>query len=257
MPYHPPGRQPCDRQLQCGAGWIFQRAACLFRGRRSMRLDAAGKNRKDYTVTLDTGETTCRSTASLCRTPEVLPHLGDALRHVGRKHQRPERAAHLHHFACLRLHPAFPDADLSAVLFPDPPAAAGAGKARQAALEASKAKSEFLANMSHDIRTPMNAIVGMTAIATAHIDDRKQVQNCLRKISLSSRHCLGSSTMCWTCPKSSGKLTLTLEAISLKKKLLKALSASYNPQIKTKKQNFDVHIENITIGKTYIATASA
>lgn len=42
-------------------------------------------------------------------------------------------------------------------------------KARQAALEANKAKSEFLANMSHDIRTPMNAIVGMTAIATAHL----------------------------------------------------------------------------------------
>ena len=44
-------------------------------------------------------------------------------------------------------------------------------KARQAALEANKTKSEFLANMSHDIRTPMNAIVGMTAISTAHIDD--------------------------------------------------------------------------------------
>ena len=55
-------------------------------------------------------------------------------------------------------------------------------RARQAALEANKAKSEFLANMSHDIRTPMNAIVGMTAIATAHIDDRQQIQNCLRKI---------------------------------------------------------------------------
>ena len=40
--------------------------------------------------------------------------------------------------------------------------------ARQAALEANKAKSEFLANMSHDIRTPMNAIVGMTAIASPH-----------------------------------------------------------------------------------------
>ena len=39
--------------------------------------------------------------------------------------------------------------------------------ARQKAVESSKAKSEFLANMSHDIRTPMNAIVGMTAIATA------------------------------------------------------------------------------------------
>ena len=54
-------------------------------------------------------------------------------------------------------------------------------KARQTALESSKAKSEFLANMSHDIRTPMNAIVGMTAIATAHMDDREQVQSCLRK----------------------------------------------------------------------------
>ena len=64
-------------------------------------------------------------------------------------------------------------------------------KARQTALEANKAKSEFLANMSHDIRTPMNAIVGMTAIATAHMDDRKQVENCLRKITLSSKHLLG------------------------------------------------------------------
>ena len=45
--------------------------------------------------------------------------------------------------------------------------------------------------MSHDIRTPMNAIVGMTAIATAHIDDQNQVQNCLRKIALSSKHLLG------------------------------------------------------------------
>ena len=47
-------------------------------------------------------------------------------------------------------------------------------KARQAATEASRAKSDFLANMSHDIRTPMNAIVGMTAIAAAHIDDRER-----------------------------------------------------------------------------------
>ncbi|MDE6846597.1 MAG: response regulator, partial [Lachnospiraceae bacterium] len=40
-------------------------------------------------------------------------------------------------------------------------------EARQVAVQATKAKSEFLSNMSHDIRTPMNAIVGMTAIATA------------------------------------------------------------------------------------------
>ena len=48
-----------------------------------------------------------------------------------------------------------------------------------------------MANMSHDIRTPMNAIVGMTAIAMTHADDREQVQNCLKKIMLSSKHLLG------------------------------------------------------------------
>ena len=59
-------------------------------------------------------------------------------------------------------------------------------------MQATKAKSEFLSNMSHDIRTPMNAIVGMTAIATAHINDKEQVQNCLKKIALSGKHLLGS-----------------------------------------------------------------
>ena len=60
-------------------------------------------------------------------------------------------------------------------------------EARKKAEESDRLKMAFLANMSHDIRTPMNAIVGMTAIATAHIDDQKQVQNCLRKITLSSK----------------------------------------------------------------------
>lgn len=44
--------------------------------------------------------------------------------------------------------------------------------------------------MSHDIRTPMNAILGMTAIATTHIDDRERVLDCLKKIGLSSNHLL-------------------------------------------------------------------
>ena len=47
--------------------------------------------------------------------------------------------------------------------------------------QASSAKSQFLSNMSHDIRTPMNAIVGMTAIATAHLDDRDRVWNVCAK----------------------------------------------------------------------------
>ena len=64
-------------------------------------------------------------------------------------------------------------------------------KAQREAESANKAKSEFLSNMSHDIRTPMNAIVGMTAIATANIDNKQQVQNCLKKITMSSKHLLG------------------------------------------------------------------
>ncbi|MCA5959421.1 hypothetical protein LC724_00945 [Blautia sp. RD014234] len=49
------------------------------------------------------------------------------------------------------------------------------------AMAASRAKSQFLSNMSHDIRTPMNAIVGMAAIAAAHLNDRDRVAECLKK----------------------------------------------------------------------------
>ena len=64
-------------------------------------------------------------------------------------------------------------------------------EARRTAEHANRAKSEFLSNMSHDIRTPMNGIVGMTAIANANIGNIQQVQTCLKKIDLSSRHLLG------------------------------------------------------------------
>ena len=56
--------------------------------------------------------------------------------------------------------------------------------------QANHAKTNFLNNMSHDIRTPMNAIVGFTAMAAAHLDNKEQVQDYLKKISISSRHLL-------------------------------------------------------------------
>ncbi len=55
---------------------------------------------------------------------------------------------------------------------------------------ASRAKSVFLSNMSHDIRTPMNAIVGFTALALTHIDHREQVEEYLGKIMTSGNHLL-------------------------------------------------------------------
>lgn len=64
-------------------------------------------------------------------------------------------------------------------------------KARQEAMEANKAKSQFLSSMSHDIRTPMNAIVGMTEIALKNIQESERVEDCLRKVKLSSKHLLG------------------------------------------------------------------
>ncbi len=59
-----------------------------------------------------------------------------------------------------------------------------------AAEHANRAKTTFLNNMSHDIRTPMNAIVGFTALAASHIDNKEQVQDYLSKISVSSQHLL-------------------------------------------------------------------
>ncbi len=62
--------------------------------------------------------------------------------------------------------------------------------ALEQANRASRAKSVFLSNMSHDIRTPMNAIIGFTALATTHIDQRDQVEGYLKKIMTSGNHLL-------------------------------------------------------------------
>lgn len=123
--------------------------------------------------------------------------------------------------------------------------------ARKDALKATKAKSEFLSNMSHDIRTPMNAIIGMTAIAVTHIDDKEQVQHCLRKITLSGKHLLGLINDVLDMSKiESGKMTLTAERISLRD-AVESVVGIIQPQIKGKEQNFNVHIDNITVEDVY------
>ena len=63
-------------------------------------------------------------------------------------------------------------------------------EALQRANRANEAKSLFLSNMSHDIRTPMNAIIGFTTLATNHIDDVERVEDYLNKIQASSTHLL-------------------------------------------------------------------
>lgn len=61
----------------------------------------------------------------------------------------------------------------------------------RAAEDMSRAKSDFLARMSHNMRTPMNAILGMASIALSHPDDGAQVQDCLENISASGNQLLG------------------------------------------------------------------
>ena len=63
-------------------------------------------------------------------------------------------------------------------------------QALAAAKQASKAKTTFLNSMSHDIRTPMNAIIGFTTLAQAHLEDHDRVKDYLSKISTSSDHLL-------------------------------------------------------------------
>ena len=119
-------------------------------------------------------------------------------------------------------------------------------EARQMAEHANRAKSEFLSNMSHDIRTPMNAIVGMTAIATANIDNRQQVQNCLKKITLSSRHLLGLINDVLDMSKiESGKMTLNYDQVSLREVMEGIVNIS-QPQVRAKKQQFNVSIHDIS-----------
>ena len=124
-------------------------------------------------------------------------------------------------------------------------------EARESAEHANKAKSEFLSNMSHDIRTPMNAIVGMTAIATANIDNPQQLQNCLKKIALSSKHLLGLINDVLDMSKiESGKMTLNMDQVSLRE-VMDSIVGIIQPQVKAKKQHFDVFIHDISTENVY------
>ena len=82
--------------------------------------------------------------------------------------------------------------------------------------QATLAKREFLFNMCHDIRTPMNAIIGFTALAQTHIDDRGQVEDYLKKISVSSQHLLSLINDVLDMSRiESGKVTLEAKPVHL------------------------------------------
>ena len=117
--------------------------------------------------------------------------------------------------------------------------------AYRAAENASRAKTEFLSNMSHDIRTPMNAIVGLTAIAGANIESQDRVVECLGKITKSSRHLLGLINEVLDMARiESGRMSLAEEDFSLPE-LVDNLLTLTKPAIDEHHHQLEVHVEHI------------
>ncbi len=90
-------------------------------------------------------------------------------------------------------------------------------RAAQDAERANKAKTDFLSTVSHDIRTPMNAVIGMTDIAKNHLDDKAYVEDCLNKVSMAGNHLLTLINDILDISKvESGKMAITMHRFSLR-----------------------------------------
>lgn len=117
--------------------------------------------------------------------------------------------------------------------------------AYDAANRANRAKSEFLSRMSHDIRTPMNAIIGMTSIAANHMSDSDRLKDCLNKITISSKHLLNLINEVLDMSKiESGKVNLAEEEFILPD-LVQDLLTMVRPSIEEKHHSLIVHIEHV------------
>ena len=110
---------------------------------------------------------------------------------------------------------------------------------------ANQSKSRFLSNMSHDIRTPMNAIVGMTAIGLAHIDEKARVHDCLGKIQTASSHLMSLVNDVLDMSRiDSGRMILNEEPFSLAE-LVHDVAVIVSPQAAQKSQSLQIDIGDI------------
>ncbi len=111
--------------------------------------------------------------------------------------------------------------------------------------KANEAKSDFLSSMSHDIRTPMNAIIGMTTLASKHLNDQDYMRSCLNKMALASNHLLTLINDVLDISKvESGKMTLNPIVFSLADTVTN-LTNIVKQQISGKCQKFDVRVHDI------------
>ena len=88
----------------------------------------------------------------------------------------------------------------------------------QTAKESEESKNSFFSNMSHDMRTPLNAIIGLSELAQKHIGDPEKVREYMRKINYSSQQLLGLiNDILEMSRMGSGKLSMTIQHFDLRK----------------------------------------
>lgn len=111
--------------------------------------------------------------------------------------------------------------------------------------EASKAKSEFLANMSHDIRTPMNAIVGISSLMESEKGVSDKLHSYIQKIQMSSRHLLGLINDVLDMSKiEAHEVTLNSEPVSLAEQIGQ-VDSIIRSQTQEKGQDFIIRVHKI------------
>ena len=117
--------------------------------------------------------------------------------------------------------------------------------AAREAESANRAKTDFLSTMSHDIRTPMNAIIGLTAIAERNLGDVESTGESLRKIGLASNHLLTLINDILDISKvESGKLKLSPVTFSIVETVENLVNLS-QPMVKEKNIEFSFHVDRM------------
>lgn len=120
-----------------------------------------------------------------------------------------------------------------------------AENAFEVAENANHAKSDFLANMSHDIRTPMNAIMGMTTLIEHDAQLPDKVREYTKKIQCSSQHLLGIINDVLDMSKIESGTTIINVGEFYLPELLEQMDAAFRPQTDAKKQKFEIKIQNL------------
>ena len=117
-------------------------------------------------------------------------------------------------------------------------------EARQAAEQASRSKTQFLANMSHDIRTPMNAIVGLTKLMQYSLNDPETLDSYIQKLQSSSEYLLGLINDILDLSKiESGSIELKKESMNLRK-VAEQIAAIIRPNVLSGGKKFRISEES-------------